>query len=228
MNVLAATDVVPAPGTLTVETPDSDETLTTYAGTRPLPPLTPGTQHRALLYTKPGSLASDIAVTLKLGGQQTIDNKKTYDALNLGDVLYLTAGSQLPVLRQTSGTGPSKTTTTPRWGAPGRLRGRRGHATRSLVRLRRRGCAAFARRQPRLPTDLARRQDAKEAGPGGMGTPWRAVDRVRGPPSGCDGQVARRPLPRSGAAGPPDQGFLAGRAAARPGGAGSPSSRSRS
>ena len=49
VNVLAATDVVPAPGTLTVETPDSDETLTTYAGTRPLPPLTPGTQHRALL-----------------------------------------------------------------------------------------------------------------------------------------------------------------------------------
>jgi len=99
VEVEAGPDGTQQPGQVVVETTDSDEVQNRFFADPPLPPLEGGKSDTVLTYTKPGSLGSDIAVTVEVDGQ-SIEHKKTYDALNLGDTLYLTVGSRLPGLRK--------------------------------------------------------------------------------------------------------------------------------
>src|SRR5947209_4362583 len=92
VDVEAAADGTAQPGQVVVETTDSDEVQNRYFADPGLPPLKGGESQTVLTYTRPGSLGSDITVTIEVDGQK-IESKKTYDALNLADTLYLAAGS---------------------------------------------------------------------------------------------------------------------------------------
>jgi hypothetical protein len=97
VDISVGDEPLPA-STLVVETTDSDDIQNTFSTTTPI--LQPHEQYTALTYTKPGSLGSEIIVTLRGDrGRELDQHKKVYDATALEDLLFVAVGTRLPGLR---------------------------------------------------------------------------------------------------------------------------------
>lgn len=86
-------------GDVTVESTDPDEIPNNFRV--PLPRMEPKEQATVLVYTKPGNVRGEIAVTVRANGQ-TVSSRENYDSLGLGDALYLSLGSALGGFKRTT------------------------------------------------------------------------------------------------------------------------------
>src|SRR5262245_21006910 len=86
------------PAFVSVEVPDSDDTLNSF--TVPLPPFDEGGSSTAYLYTRPGSRYSDITVRVQAKGRELCKfDQRSYSGLDANQLVYLALGSRLPGLK---------------------------------------------------------------------------------------------------------------------------------
>ncbi len=100
VDIAAGDDPLP-PGFLVVETTDSDDGQNNFMS--PVPALQSNENITLITYTKPGSMGSEIIVTLRGERGRELDQftrVKVFDATPLEDMLYLSMGTRLSALRQ--------------------------------------------------------------------------------------------------------------------------------
>jgi hypothetical protein len=86
------------PAIVSVEVPDSDDTLHTYSA--PLPPFDEGGSSSAILYTRAGSRHADFTIRVQARGRDLCKpDQRSYSALDANQILYFALGSRLPGLK---------------------------------------------------------------------------------------------------------------------------------